>query len=336
MIKLNSLTFTLASNNYGHGHLKRMINLNAELKKNDIKNEIIFFSNEKLVDYKKSKNINFTQIDKFLSKKNMSFCILDLSNKVFFKKKIFDNLISLFVKYRTPLIIFDDFSNKIWNILNIINQKSYVVCPYIYKNNFIKQKKKYFLNLKVGPKFAILKKTSPQIKKNTRLKNILISCGGSDFKKLTHKLMMILNKYKELKVSVIIGPHFDRFEKIKINKLKSNNVKIFRNISNILPIAKKHDLAIITSGLTKYELLSINMNFAVISENKSFYQFHKPFVKKKLCYDLGYFKNLKKLGDNINFLINHYEKVFKNKTQKKLIDFKGTSRIVGLIKNNFN
>ena len=93
----------------------------------------------------------------------MSFCILDLSNKVFLKK-IFDNLISLFVKYRTPLIIFDDFSNKIWNILNIINQKSYVVCPYIYKNNFIKQKK-YFLNLKVGPKFAILKKTSPQIKK---------------------------------------------------------------------------------------------------------------------------------------------------------------------------
>ncbi len=336
MTKLNSLTFTLASNNYGYGHLKRMINLNTELKINDIKNKIIYFSKKKIIDYKKSKKINFTQIDKFLSKKNISFCILDLSNRVFFKKKIFDNLISLFVKYRTPLIIFDDFSNKIWKILNIINQKSYVVCPYIYKNNFIKQKKKYFLNLKVGPKFAILKKISPQIKKNTKLKNILISCGGSDFKNLTHKLIIALKKYKKLKVSVIIGPHFDKFEKIKINKLKSDNVKIFRNINNILPIAKKHDLAIITSGLTKYELLSINMNFAVISENKSFYEFHKPFAKKKLCYDLGYFKNSEKLGDKINFLINDYEKVFKSKIRKKLVDFKGANRIVGLIKNNFN
>ena len=87
MIKLNSLTFTLASNNYGHGHLKRMINLNAELKKNDIKNEIIFFSNEKLVDYKKSKNINFTQIDKFLSKKICLFAYWIYQIKFFLKKK---------------------------------------------------------------------------------------------------------------------------------------------------------------------------------------------------------------------------------------------------------
>ncbi len=153
---------------------------------------------------------------------------------------------------------------------------------------------------------------------------------------MTHKLIIVLKKYKKLKVSVIIGPHFDKFEKIKINKLKSDNVKIFRNINNILPIAKKHDLAIISSGLTKYELLSINMNFAVISENKSFYEFHKPFAKKKLCYDLGYFKNSEKLGDKINFLINDYEKVFKSKIRKKLVDFKGANRIVGLIKNNFN
>ena len=336
MIKLKSLTFTLASNNYGYGHLKRMINLNSELEKNDIKNNIIYFSNKNLIDYKKSINIKLSKIDKLLSKKKISFCILDLSNRIFFKKNIFENLISLFIKYRTPLIIFDDFSDKIWKILNNINHKSYVICPYIYKDNFIKQKKKKFLNLKVGPKFSILKKISPQIKKNMRLKNILISCGGSDFKKLTYKLMTFFKEYKNLKLSVIIGPHFDRLEKKKIEELESNNIKIFKNIDNILPIAKNHELAIITSGLTKYELLSINMNFAVISENKSFYEFHEPFAKKKLCYDLGYFKNSERLKKKINFLIKNYDKIYKNKMRQKLVDFNGTNRIIRLIKNNFN
>ena len=169
-----------------------------------------------------------------------------------------------------------------------------------------------------------------------RLKNILISCGGSDFKKLTYKLMTFFKEYKNLKLSVIIGPHFDRLEKKKIDELESNNIKIFKNIDNILPIAKNHELAIITSGLTKYELLSINMNFAVISENKSFYEFHEPFAKKKLCYDLGYFKNSETLKKKINFLIKNYDKIYKNKMRQKLVDFNGTNRIIRLIKNNFN
>ena len=53
-------------------------------------------------------------------------------------------------------------------------------------------------------------------------------------------------------------------------------------MDNLINIAKNFDLAIITSGLTKYELLSIGMNFAVISENKEFYKFHYPFQKNSL------------------------------------------------------
>ena len=149
-------------------------------------------------------------------------------------------------------------------------------------------------------------------------------------------MILILKKQKNLKLSVVIGPHFSKYEKIKINNLKNNNVKILNDMKNILPIAKKHDMAIITSGVTKYELLSINMNFAVISENRSFYQFHKPFVKKNICYDLGYFKNFNILNKKINILIKNYEKIFQNKIQQKLVDFYGANRIIKLIRKKFN
>ena len=73
---------------------------------------------------------------------------------------------------------------------------------------------------------------------------------------------------------------------------------------------------------------------AVISENKEFYKFHYPFQKKKLCYNLGYYKNLSLLKLKIEKLLNDYKSLSKNKNSS-IIDTKGSDRIIKKIKEKF-
>ena len=246
MIKRSSLTITLASHIYGYGHFKRMENFNKILIKHRIKNYITHFNQYNLFINKKKITINY--LTNFILKNSIKLIILDLSNSKFLKSKIFIKLIKLISKSNLPVVIFDDFSKKIYENLKFFN-KNIVICPYIYDDKFLETKTKKYKNLFVGTKYSILTKNKKIIKKNYELKKVLISCGGTDFKKLTIKLIEILKNIKYLKIYVIIGPHFDKKQRDKINKLNYSNLKIFHNVDNLIQIAKRNDLAIITSGL---------------------------------------------------------------------------------------
>ena len=331
MINENTLTITLASNEYGFGHFKRMLNFKKKLTKYNYKNYLAHFHGNSLFYIKKKISTNY--LSKFIKKKKIFFIVLDLSNTKFLKKKIFVELVQILSNLKIPLIIFDDFSKQIYKNLKFFS-KFIIVCPYIYDNKFIKIKKKKYPNLFVGTKYTVLQKSEKIKKKNLKLKKVLISCGGTDFKKLTFKLIQILKKNSALKICAIIGPHFDIREKYKILSLKTKNIKIISNIENISKVARNYDLAIITSGLTKYELLGVRMRFAVISENKEFFKFHYPFSKKKLCYDLGYFKNIKLLETKIDNLINNF-KYFDKLVKFKSIDTNGSDRLIKIAQKNF-
>ena len=101
-----------------------------------------------------------------------------------------------------------------------------------------------------------------------------------------------------------------------------------------MKISKNYDLVVTTSGLTKYELLAAGSNFSVICENKKFYNYHKPFSKKKLNYELGYYKNYKILNEKVRKLVEEFEIFFKNKKTKK-VDFYGADRIINKIEKTF-
>ena len=331
MINENTLTITLASNEYGFGHFKRMLNFKKKLTNYNYKNYLTHFHGDSLFFVKKK--ISITYLSKFIKKKQIFFIVLDLSNPKFLKKKIFLEIVKILSNLKIPLIIFDDFSKQIYKNLKFFS-KFIIVCPYIYDNKFIKNKRKKYPNLFVGTKYAVLQKNEKFKKKNLKLKKVLISCGGTDFKKLTLKLIQILKKNSYLKICAIIGPHFDKSEKSKILSLENKNIKIMSNVDNISKVAKNYDLGIITSGLTKYELLSIRMRFAVISENKEFFRFHYPFSRKKLCYDLGYFKNFKLLEAKINNLIYNF-KNFDQLVKFKSIDTNGSDRLIKIAQRKF-
>lgn len=332
MIKKNSLTLTIASNNYGYGHLKRMINFRSSLLEEKINNDIIYFDNKFFKDLKNDKKYKINDIIKKIKKKNFSFIVLDFANSFFLNSKLYKKIFNFISTLDLLVVVFDNFSKNILTNLSKLKKKI-LICPYIYENKFIRDKKNRYKGILIGPKYSILKKTNQIKKKKIKLRKILISCGGSDFKSLSLKLYSILKKYDFLKISIIIGAHFNKLDKFKILNQKRKGLKVYENINDLTSIVKKYDLAIITSGLTKYELLSIKMNFAVLSENRNFYNSHLPFAKKKLNYELGFYKNKPHLSKEIDKLINDYEIFFNSINHQKIIDFNGAYRIIKNIKS---
>ena len=206
-----NIFFTIASNKYGYGHLKRCEIISNKFKK-DI-NWIVLMN--KRVDKKIMKNnssIKYLSLSKFqkqLKKKNVEFIIkyifLDFANSKFIKQhKSFQKLD--FIKHLSKNILFiDDLS-----------------LAKFYK----KFKTKGFKNIKVlrpyadikesgiisGEKFSILNEKLKKFvnrKININMKKILLSFGGSDLNNYSLKVLRSLKNFK-YDISIVIGPFFKK------------------------------------------------------------------------------------------------------------------------------
>ena len=329
MTNLKSLTITISSRYYGLGHLNRMLNFRFFLQKNKIKNEIYYVKKNFLTNYRNRINYKLNEFQELILKKKINILILDFSNKKFMENKFVENFITFLKKQKFFIVIFDDFTKKILN--NFSNYKNkLIVCPYVYNKQYLKK------NFLIGSKYSILKKNNKKTYNSYELNKILISCGGSDFKKLSFKIYNTLKRFKNINFGIIIGPNFVKSEIKKLEKLKNiKNVKIYKNVNNLSKLALNYDLVITTSGLTKYELASIKMRFAIICENKEFFIHHKPFSKRKYAFELGIFEDNSKFYNNSRCLVYNYKKVFKKVNVLKN-DFKGAYRVIQMIKKNIN
>lgn len=324
---MNSITLTISSETVGFGHLKRMRIFKDYLKKKKIKNDIFYFGKKNLFNNFNCK-ISFLFIKKKILSSGIDFIVIDFSNTEFFKNFFFKKIIKLLLKKNIFLVIFNDNSKIL--IKNFINKKKNILIYPYATQTFFKDKNKS--NYLVGVKYSVLKENKIKKDKKNDLKKIIISCGGADFKKLTLKIYNVLKKFNKIQIGIVIGPNFKKDEIEKILKLKNKkNIKIYQNLNNLSKVAYNYDLAIITSGLTKYELASIRMNFAVVSENEFFAKQHKPFAELKLGYEIGVYDDPNKFDTKISYMIKNYKKIFFRK-KNNLIDFNGAYRIIKQIK----
>ena len=340
---MKTLFVTLASFKYGIGHFNRCLSLADKLKNSNI-NFIIFIdqkSKNKILQKKLKYNILFLKfpsdnLQKKLKKiGSIDQTIFDISNNYFASSILDKNLFfNAFREISKKTILLDGGYNESLLRKNKELHFDLVISPYVDK--YVKVKKdikkinghKFFiLNtnnfLKLGRKRFILKKAE----------NILISCGGSDPANqslLTLRALNFINK--KLKVKLIIGPYFAKKyinELVSLKLNKNINCKFIKNKSNIFPYAYWADLAIISSGLTKYEFLAVGTPCVSISINKPHKLITEIFEKKKTLVSAGISPKEKKLSKIIeDLLLNYKLRKLISKNGKNLIDGKGLQRVV--------
>lgn len=274
-----------SSEEIGIGHLMRCLNLADALKKN---NHNIAFICKNLKGNLNSqiKYKVYTLPNKPEAKLHEDINLYD------FNQKIDSNLTTKVIPANLDLLIIDSYElNHIWHKrLRPLTEKIMVIddlanrkfdcdillnqnpgfCNEDYKNKISEKCK-----LLVGSKYALLrpeffklrKKALEKRKSTTKINNILISLGGSDFNNITYDILQDLQNH--FKITIVLGkksPH----NKMIMNYIASKNIELIENATNMSDLMFDADLAIGASGSTSLErcCLGLPTLVYVLAENQ--------------------------------------------------------------------
>ena len=207
-----------------------------------------------------------------------------------------------------------------------------------YKYNFLKEGAEYYSGLDYIPlnkrikEYNLLNKRIP-----SETSNILITFGGSDLRNFTLRVIKVLEKFKGINITIVIGSVYKHKEKLQkfLRNLKCE-YDLKENVSNLSEIMFNSDLAISTGGLTAFELCAVGTPFISIAAVGHQVDRLKKMDELGVCKYAGDWEDLKdeNLYSIINELIeNKKEREFMSERGKKLIDGRGTERLSNIIKN---
>lgn len=308
MKKKNVLFNIIASNKVGLGHayrsltianlIKKNYNIYFLVKKNHYETASKLFKKKyKIYVYNSSKEL------KKILKKNFAIVINDrLDNSLSYMK--------ILKKFNCKIVNIEDngtglhLSDIKINELGDSNKNN---------NNNIYYGYKYFL---LRNEFLIQNK----YKMRNRIKNILITFGGTDPSNYTLKTLIIINNLIDLnvKITIVVGPGYARKKSLKnyLKKINSNNVNFYDSTGLMAKLMSNADLAICSNGRTLIELAFMRVPSITISQN------HRERTHKfwKLSNGSIHFNNLNN-NKNLSKFKNIFEKCIKEYSfRKKLFD----------------
>lgn len=247
-----------ASHAKGMGHLFRMLNFAKYLEQkeqdfiflinNNEKTKEILISNGYRYEVVALDNLSSDWETSLIKKYNFTYWINDrLDIKEEHVKNIKNNNIKV--------ITFDDLGSGAK--LSDIN-----VCGLFFNKEKIEAKK-----VLKGVEYLILNSEIDTFKRERKkLKNILVTLGGSDTYGVTVKVLKLLKKYN-LKATIHIGPSFEHIDELK--QELTENFELIHFIPSLIEEFSKYDLAITGGGVTPFEANASGLPCMIIA-NETF------------------------------------------------------------------
>ena len=249
-----------ASPEIGIGHIMRCLTLAQELKNNFDK--IIFLTQKNSSDFTETiMNNEFEVI--FISTNNDSDIIKNIVttnsvNKNFLlidHYNVDSNFESSLKNTFEKIFVIDDLANRKHDCDLLIDQN--------YYRDLNQRYEKLIQNGTItllGPKYAIIrpefrKINKKTIKKNSQIKKILVSFGGSDPTNECKKVLDALCSIENSKFEIIVaaGIYNHKFEQLKKLYEKYSNIKIYRHVDELSRLMVNSDLFIGAGGTTTWE-----------------------------------------------------------------------------------
>lgn len=316
----------------GTGHVCRILALADRLR---LYHEVIFLvENKKYLAIKKIKEENH-KIITFRDEKD------------FFKK----------IRKITPHIVINDILNTNKQYIEKLKKTGYFVVNFDDLGegskiadlviNAIYEEKPLFENHYYGYEYMCLRDEfsifRQEKKTNKKVKNILVTFGGSDPNNLTLLTLQAIEKLKlkNILINIILGIGYKKRKKIYeyIQNLKNKGFKINikENIKLMAQEIYKSDIVITSNGITVYEVTTMKKPCISIAQNEVEKK-HSFAQKVKYIKYLGLAKNisLQNIAIAIKELVNNYNLREKIKIELSKFDSsKGVDKVLRLILNNY-
>jgi len=193
-----------------------------------------------------------------------------------------------------------------------------------------------------GPEFAPLRKEfkkvdeKPCIRK--RVKNILVTLGGSDTYGFTPKVVSALSDIpREISITVLLGPAFRHGEELKKALRDADRpFTIVRdvNANEMLALIARADIVVCSGGNTLYEVACLGAPAVIVCSEPFEEETAERMEEKGFGINLGFGKNLemKRIFKAVNDLMENYKlRLQMGKKGKKLVDGRGAERIAETI-----
>ena len=330
----------------GTGHLMRCLTIANSLRK--MGNQVHFISKNmskeskellesnkfsvNLLDYKRKKfdyeiDAKFTIEIIKKERKNSTFLIID--NYEIDKK--WEILVKKFVK---KIVVIDDLANRKHSCELLIDQNL---------NSDIKEKQYKKLTPKncillIGTQFAILRPEFYKLRKltktRTKIKNILISYGGTDPTNETIKVLKALKNLnlKNINTHIVSGNLNSKNKEIKKLSTELNKSKFYEYTKDIGKLMIKADIAFGGAGTTSWERCCLGLPAIITILSNDQKDIAESLEKNACGINLGFGKKIRvKDYENIlrKFNWNNLREFSSN--CKKIVDGRGTNRVISEI-----
>jgi spore coat polysaccharide biosynthesis predicted glycosyltransferase SpsG len=169
---------------------------------------------------------------------------------------------------------------------------------------------------------------------------VLVTLGGADPYGVTIKVLSAISNIKDRKLSVriIVGSNFDAALKTKITDFTDISPHIFNIVHAPLSLLEHMlwcDIAVTSTGLTKYEMALTGTPSLQVSFSDDYAAVNEPFVRKGCAKHLGVHDNVdgQYLAQEIRELLEN-ERLRRSMSEvgKSLLDGRGASRIIEVIR----
>ncbi|MEK6834821.1 MAG: hypothetical protein AABX61_00990 [Nanoarchaeota archaeon] len=262
---------------------------------------------------------NVKQAIKYIKNYNPNIVINDILN-------LEEDYIKELKKLNLLIVNFEDKENS------VTREHAHIVFNSLYKDEETKT------NYYHGPKYAPLKesfKDLPKKKINKECNNFLLAFGGSDPSGFTINVAKLLNKIKDINVTIFVGPSFGSHQQLYdlLKYLDNGKFNIKYDIEYNSKDFEEADIAIASGGNTSFELARAGIPTLLLCQNELEEDRAKLLAKNGNLINLG---NGNKLDDeilmkNINKLSKNYQLRKKmSESGQKLVDGLGLDRIADI------
>lgn len=202
--------------------------------------------------------------------------------------------------------------------------------------------------LLLGTRFAPLRKEFQKLPKrivNKEANRILISTGGADPDHMAKNIAQYLANHSKLFSDFIfdfvIGALNDDLEEIKKYAELNQTMHIYTNVTNMQILMSNADLAISAAGSTLYELCATQTPTVtyVLADNQI--PGARAFMKQGILMSVGDIRKLgveklseKTIYTSIDLAKNYQERCRISGRQRRLVDGRGSERIVKELRKN--
>ena len=343
---LRVLFVTFSNNLIGAGHLNRCLNIADTAREFGAEVEFLLFGDDSAKSRLIETKLNFKHYDSDqisdlgqatleLNKPDIIIC--DVINWFFFKctnlELWFDQLRQLDGK----CVLIDNLGEDSFAHRCSDQHLDVVVCPYVSNQDDLKLG--HGLNLS-GEKYALLKRSYSNLKERIYRPDadrVLITCGGSDPQGYTLDAVKALDSVSaHLQVRVVLGPLIDAVlaHSVRLACNKSHHdCEVTVSPPDLLDDMLWCDVAISTSGLTKYELAATGTPTILFSIDKEHHQANSAFRSKSTAIDLGIGVVAERLSGSLqDLLFDHLAREKMGQNAMKLIDGEGSARLLCRLK----